>query len=113
MTEKKLTFEELMEHILEQRGANGSTVKDIQRLRNQVNSRFNALERKLFGNRVTRPSSMLNTDAHMEDLPQRDILGPHIPRIETTRRPTDGFQDVLTHSMHDLLGAHESEVAFL
>jgi len=53
---KTLTFEELMDHILEQRGANVSTVKDVQRLRKHVNSRFNALERKLIGG-TTRTST--------------------------------------------------------
>jgi hypothetical protein len=128
--EKKLNFEELMEHILEQRGGNNSTVKDVQRLRKHVNSRFNALEKKLRGNNIMTGLASQNSGALMQDTlrcntPRCETPRCETPRCETLRlssnssylqttpRLTGGFQDALTHSMHDLTTAYESEVAFL
>jgi len=120
--EKSLTFEELMENILEQRGGNTATVKDIQRMRRHFNGRLNTLEKKLRSTAmIGGPSEALGSSVRMETqsgvaqcetVRSLASIGPYIPRIEATPRLHGGFQDVY-HSMQGLLAAHENEVAFL
>jgi len=119
--EKKLTFPEFMSLILDLRGGNTATVRDIVNLRKHLNARFDRLEHalqipskvpSLSQNNVCAQGingASPNPKLFGEDAPtfaDHDIAAPKVMQT------VPSFQD-LVNNLHRLLAAHECEVSIL
>eukprot|EP00418_Pyrodinium_bahamense_P014751 CAMPEP_0179123766 /NCGR_PEP_ID=MMETSP0796-20121207/58462_1 /TAXON_ID=73915 /ORGANISM="Pyrodinium bahamense, Strain pbaha01" /LENGTH=238 /DNA_ID=CAMNT_0020822413 /DNA_START=1 /DNA_END=714 /DNA_ORIENTATION=- len=82
LEEKKLTFEEFMTVVLELRGSNSATVKDVVQLRKHLNTQLGRLERKL---------ADLRCGVFGSSSPQRSSGTPVM--FQTTHTPEKGLLD--------------------
>jgi len=121
--EKKLTVSDLMGLVLDLRGGNTATVRDIVNLRKYLNIRFSSLEQKL--TRISRGSQLSHAGSMHSLQPSRPNSAAHGARnsgledqdaestpdsVSAKPGSTPRFLDMF-HSLRGLMSAHEVEVA--
>lgn len=137
--DKRLSFAEFMGVILELRGSNTATVKDIVELRKYIKTRFTHLEHRLqeastgFTRRRTARLSRASLDniklvaddleeMNCDRVPDKDADGNAISRrlsrksfreVASDRSSTTVFQSALDESVSRMLAAHAGEMATL
>lgn len=113
--EKRLSVSDLMGLVLELRGGNTATVRDIVNLRKYINGRFAAVENKLA--RSLRPKSMSMSPSNSVPQARTWQMTQQKPEVKCTsdkvkRCSPDsarlGFQDMF-HSLQGMMSALESE----
>jgi len=121
--EKKLTFGEFMDVILDLRGSKTARVKDIVNLRKHINDRFQRLESRMMDidclSRYHRARSAMQEGALSGGTTSTSSQTPvdnrtnrtqsHSPHVTTVAK----VQDMVTSSLRDLQASHERELAVL
>jgi len=108
--EKTLSFPEFMKVILDLRGSNTATVRDIVDLRRFIIDSFQDLEARI-GAALLRnhaPSSCSSLRLSLTRLPTRSFSAP---QLQGEQRVVSQFHRVLDGAKSDLLAAHDQEIA--
>jgi len=108
--EKTLSFPEFMKVILDLRGSNTATVKDIVDLRRFIIDSFQDLEARIGAAmlRTHGPSSCTSLRLSLTRLPTRSLSAPH---LQGEQPVVSQFQRLLDGAKSNLLAAHEQEIA--
>lgn len=112
---KELTFSELMHLVLNLRGGNTATVRDIMNLRKSINVQFSAIERKFVRSSRSAPTTPPHStwQSIPADLDVESTSDSGNPCSSSTKLESLPELKDLFHSLQGMLSTHEVQVAAL